>query len=180
MRVEVGARAPAGARLEAGGGQFGAALARAARRDDRAAKARSRPAPPRRPPAPASAGHPAERAAGPGEALRPSLAEREARAIGVEVEPVSTLGAAIQVLPAAVAAANAAGGAPLALSFGRSLDVELRAGVAGIEVVLRPEPALAHAARAELPQIVAALRRQGVAVARAEVRPQGSSGRRAR
>jgi hypothetical protein len=69
---------------------------------------------------------------------------------------------------------------PLALSFGRSLDVELRSGTAGVEILLRPEPHLLHAARAELPRVVAALRLRGVAVANADVRGRESPPGRAR
>ena len=85
--------------------------------------------------------------------------------------PLAELAAALRALPPAVASARVADG-PLALSFGRSLDVELRSTPAGIELLLRPEAGLARAAEAELPRVIAALRARGVAVARAEVRPQ--------
>jgi hypothetical protein len=179
MRVE-GAQARRGEdQVAAATGQFREALARARGREHGAAETRSRPAPRSR--APGSAGEPAEGPPAPGCPPRPAV-EREAspQPARAELEPVPPLAAAARALPAAVAAAGAAGGAPLAISFGRSLDVELRAVAAGVEVVLRPEPSLAHAARVELPRLVAALRGQGVAVARAEVRPHGSGGRRAR
>jgi hypothetical protein len=89
------------------------------------------------------------------------------------IPPVAELAALARAVPVAVAAAARGTGAPLALSFGRSLDVELRSGAAGVEVLLRPDPRLLHAARAELPRLVAALRVRGVAVARAEVRARG-------
>jgi hypothetical protein len=97
-----------------------------------------------------------------------------------DVAPVPELAALVRTLPLAVAAARARDGAPLSLAFGRSLDVDLRSGAAGLELVLRPEPRLLHAAEAELPRIVAALRVRGVAVARAEVRPRADPQRRAR
>lgn len=93
--------------------------------------------------------------------------------------PVAELAAVARALPPAIATARAVDG-PLALSFGRSLDVELRSTGAGIELLLRPEACLARAAEAELPRMVAALRVRGVAVARAEVRPRPGSGGRAR
>jgi hypothetical protein len=97
-----------------------------------------------------------------------------------KVEAVPEIAALARTLPVAVAAARAREGAPLAISFGRSLDVELRAGAAGLEVLLRPEPRLAHAAEAELPRIVAALRARGIAVARAHVQPRAGGARSAR
>ncbi len=92
-----------------------------------------------------------------------------------EVQVVPEIAALVRTLPVAVAAARAREGAPLALSFGRSLDVELRSGASGVEILLRPEPRLLHAAEAELPRVVAALRVRGVAVARAEVRTRGGA-----
>ena len=97
----------------------------------------------------------------------------------LDLPPVAELAAVARALPPAVAAARVADG-PLALSFGRSLDVELRATPEGIELLLRPEASLARAAEAELPRVVAALRVRGVAVARAEVRPRPGDGGRAR
>ena len=96
-----------------------------------------------------------------------------------EVQAVPEIAALARTLPLAVAAAGAREGAPLALSFGRSLDVELRSGAAGVEILLRPEPRLLHAAEAELPRVVAAMRARGIAVARAEVQARGAT-RRAR
>jgi hypothetical protein len=93
---------------------------------------------------------------------------------------VPELAALVRTLPVAIAAARAREGAPLALSFGRSLDVELRSGAAGVEVLLRPEPRLLRAAEAELPRVLAALRLRGIAVARAEVRARGGGDRRTR
>jgi hypothetical protein len=89
------------------------------------------------------------------------------------VAPPSELGAVARALPPAVAVL--APGGQLALSFGPSLEVDLRSTAAGVEVLLRPEPGLARAAEAELPRVVAALRARGIAVARAEVR-RGSGG----
>ncbi len=76
----------------------------------------------------------------------------------------------MRTLPPAIDASRVRAGEPLALSFGRSMDVEVRAGPAGVEILIRPAPPLARAAAAELPGIVAALRRRGLEVARAEVR----------
>ncbi len=101
------------------------------------------------------------------------------RDLRADPPPVPEIAALVRALPAAVDAARVRDGAPLALSFGRSLDVELRSSGAGVEVVLRPEPRLLRAAEAELPRVVEALRLRGVEVARAEVRPRGG-GRRPR
>src|SRR6266568_1751558 len=95
-----------------------------------------------------------------------------------ELAPTPELAAVARAVPVAIAAGRLADGAPLALSFGRSLDVELRAGPGGVEVRLVPEARLARAAEAELPRIVAALRLRGIAVARAEVRPRPGGRRR--
>jgi hypothetical protein len=106
---------------------------------------------------------------GPAAALAPALA------------PVDEIAALARALPPAVAAHVPACGAPaVALSLGRALEVELRSSPAGVEVVLRPEARLSGAARAELPRVVAALRVRGVNVSRAEVRPRGGAGGRAR
>jgi hypothetical protein len=94
--------------------------------------------------------------------------------------PAADLAAVVRALPVAVEAARVRAGEPLALSFGRSLDVDLRSGAGGVELVLRPEPRLARAADAELPRIVAALRARGIAVARAEVRTRRGAKRGAR
>ncbi len=87
-------------------------------------------------------------------------------------EPISTpeLRALVRTLPLAIQTFGLADGAPLALSFGRSLDVELRAVPGGVELVLRPELRLVKAATAELPRVLAALGAKGISVARAEVR----------
>lgn len=84
------------------------------------------------------------------------------------------LRALVRALPVAVDASRLRDGAPLAISFGRSLDVELRPSPAGLELVLRPEARLARACQAELPGVVAALAARGLAVARAEVRARGA------
>ncbi len=96
-----------------------------------------------------------------------------------EVQAVPEIAALVRTLPVAIAAARAREGAPLEISFGRSLDVELRSGASGVQIVLRPEPRLLHAAEAELPRVVAAMRARGIAVARAEVQARGAT-RRAR
>jgi hypothetical protein len=82
--------------------------------------------------------------------------------------PVPEVAAVARAAPPLVSA-RGPGGAPLALSFGPSLAVELREATAGVAVLLRPGPGLERAAEAELPRLVAALRVRGVAVARAEV-----------
>jgi hypothetical protein len=174
--MRVADRGSSQARAErAPGGGFGEALRRA-RDGDGAALRGARPAGRRPEPRPR-----------PGRA-EPSSVERGGAAPPApspdvrrspEAQATPELATLARALPVAVAAAVAREGAPLALSFGRSLDVELRAGTGGIELVLRPEHRLERAADAELPRLVAALRIRGVAVARAEVRPRGGA-RRAR
>jgi hypothetical protein len=89
------------------------------------------------------------------------------------------LAAVARAAPVAIAARGGlADGAPLALSFGPSLAVELRAGPAGVELRLLPDARLARAAEAELPRVVTALRLRGVAVARAEVRSRAGGSAR--
>jgi hypothetical protein len=163
-----GEGAPPRAGAEAAPGAFAASLARA-----RAADTARSGSPVLRLPglsrlAAAGAGaKPPAPAARPLEAPAPlaaDLAPRDAPAVA----PLPELPAVLRVLPPAAAAL--AGPGRLALSFGPSLEVDLRATAAGVEVVLRPEPRLVRAAEAELPRVVAALRARGVAVARAEVR----------
>jgi hypothetical protein len=160
--------------------EFSAALGRARdaesfeRRARAGAATRSGPRRPERSeagdPRPAAGG---ERVAASGDAPRAAASPAPASAPAGTAE----IAALARTLPAAVAAARTQHGAVVALSFGRSLDVELRSGPAGVEVVLRPEPRLARAAEAELPRVVAALRSRGVPVASAEVRaPPGSAG----
>jgi hypothetical protein len=108
----------------------------------------------------------------------PPLATRDARAARAEVAPTPELAAVARAVPIAISTGRLHDGAPLTLSFGRSLAVDLRSGAAGVELVLVPDARLARAAEAELPRIVSALRLRGVAVARAEVRPR--AGGRAR
>jgi hypothetical protein len=90
-----------------------------------------------------------------------------------EIAGPADLRPVLRALPVAIDASRVREGAPLSLSLGRALDVDLRAAPAGVEVVLRPDPRLARAAAAELPALVAALRSRGIAVARAEVRARG-------
>jgi hypothetical protein len=153
------------ARAEATPGRFGELLrSHALRRAD--------PKPPRQPMD--AAGLRASRHDETQTSLSPAAATLTGSA---DLAPVPELAALVRALPAAIDAARVRDGSPLALSFGRSLEVDLRSGAAGIEVVLRPDPRLARAADAELPRIVAALRARGIAVGRAEVRPR--EGRRA-
>lgn len=180
-RVEGGARpaSPGADEAGRGRGRFDEALARAERSgrgDERkeAARAEPRPREARRPRALAAAPEAA------GEPPRAALPPELPRAAAIDVAPVAELAAAVRVVPLAVAALRSPGEAPLALSFGRSLDVELRATPAGVDVVLLPAPGLARAAEAELPRLVAALRVRGVTVAHAEVRSRGRPGGRAR
>jgi len=91
-----------------------------------------------------------------------------------EPEATPLLRALVRALPVAVEASALGAGATLALAFGRSLDVELRAAPRGVELVLRADRRLASACADGLPAIVAALARRGVAVARAEVRPRAA------
>jgi hypothetical protein len=109
---------------------------------------------------------------------RATLAADFAARDGAAPTPTPELAAVVRALPPAVAAPPGRG--QLALSFGPSLAVDLRATAAGIEVVLRPDPRLARAAEAELPRVVAALRARGVAVVRAEVRRGAGGAGRAR
>ncbi|HEX9053083.1 MAG TPA: hypothetical protein VF841_21325, partial [Anaeromyxobacter sp.] len=95
----------------------------------------------------------------------------------VEAAAPAELRAVIRALPVAIDAARVREGAPLTLSLGRALDVHVRAGQAGVEVVLRPDPRLARAAEAELPALVASLRSRGILVARAAVRARASGER---
>ncbi len=173
MRVEGGAERAGGG--ESPASRFSDALARAGRRNAPAAdpgRAGSRPriAEPRRPAS-------REASVAREESRDARLMDAERSALACEAPAIPELAAAVRTLPFAIACATAAGGGPLALSFGRSLDVELRPGVAGVEVVLRPEPRLLRAAEAELPRLVEALRLRGVAVASAAVRPRGGGGR---
>jgi hypothetical protein len=184
MRIEGGARAQGAERREPGAARFGEALARARRPEpggSRPVEARARPDAGRG----RRAGAEVAAARGGGEAGAcgapgPAPAGARPPEPPVEVGPVPALARVARVLPLAVASLGTAAGAPLALSFGRSLDVELRAVAGGVEVVLRPEPALARAAEAELPRLVAALRVRGVAVVSAAVRSRGQAGGHAR
>jgi hypothetical protein len=87
-------------------------------------------------------------------------------------EGTSELRAVVRALPVAIEAARVREGAPLSLSLGRALSVDLRRGAGGLEVVLRPVATLQRAAAAELPGLVESLRARGITVARAEVRAQ--------
>jgi hypothetical protein len=148
--------------------RFGDALSRA---ESRAAEKRSRFGPeaarrtqePRRP----------ALLEGPAAEGRSPIPREPAAPVRDELAPSPELAAVARAVPVAISSGRLADGAPLSLSFGRSLDVELRAGPAGVEVRLLPEPRLARAAEAELPRILQALKVRGVAVARAEVRPRG-------
>lgn len=87
------------------------------------------------------------------------------------------LRALVRTLPLAIQTFGVREGAPLALSFGRSLDVEIRPpprGAKGVELLLRPEARLARATESELPRVVAALAAKGISVTRAEVRARGA------
>jgi hypothetical protein len=179
-RAERAERSGQAGRSEARAGETRAGGARA--REARTSDARpSRPSPraadPRRP------GGLAATAAPQPDALRVGAAASagaQGGDVAAQVAPVVELARVARAVPVAIASLGPPGSAPLALSFGRSLDVELRATAAGVDVVLRPEPRLARAAEAELPGLVAALRGRGISVAAATVRPRGPSGGRAR
>jgi hypothetical protein len=147
---EMGSRAASSRRVAGDAKDAGLSARRGGFRDEERALAAGPPAPP-----PVS-GQPA--------ALAPagSVVTAELRSV-------------LRALPAAIDASRVREGAPLSLSLGRALDVDLRAAQAGVEVVLRPEPRLARAAEAELPALVASLRSRGIAVARAEVRARGGT-----
>lgn len=71
-----------------------------------------------------------------------------------------------------------AGVAPsVTVRLGRSLEVRVAHGDAGVEVALQAAEGLSPAAEAELPVLVAALRARGVRVARAGVVRRRGSGR---
>jgi hypothetical protein len=103
-------------------------------------------------------------------------AERSPRPPSSEPITSAELRAVVRALPPAIEASRVRDGAPLTLSFGRSLSVDVRQAAGGVEVVLRPDARLARAAEAELPGVVDALRARGVRVARAEVRPRPHGG----
>jgi hypothetical protein len=150
LALQVRSGAPAAARAAKGQAKPAAAL------PVRRALARPAGAEPE-----ASAALPAGDAPGPpGAAAAP--------AISAPVE----LAAAIRSLAPAAVALSARGGGELSLAFGDSLSVNLRSGAQGLELVLRPAPALMQAAQAGLPGLVEALRARGVRVARTEVRPR--------
>jgi hypothetical protein len=89
--------------------------------------------------------------------------------------PPAEIRGLVRALPVAIDASTLRAGTPLALAFGRSLEVELRAVPGGVELVLRADRRLALACTNGLPELVAALARRGIAVARAEVRPRGGT-----
>lgn len=105
--------------------------------------------------------------------LAAAVGSREAATVAAS--EVSALRAAVRAVPPAIAAARVLEGAPLTLSFGPALGVDLQRGAGGLEVTLRPAAALERAAAAELPALVAALRARGLRVSRAEVRARGQS-----
>jgi len=176
MRVE-GRGSAAGADRPAAG--FEEALARARARDAGSA-ASARRAERRRPAEPRPAARSAQSTASREDRTAPPLDAGRERC--GDPAPVPEVAAIARAAPPLVTA-HGPGGAPLALSFGPSLAVELREAPAGVAVLLRPGPGLERAAEAELPRLVAALRVRGVSVARAEVggRPgtpeRGSRGR---
>jgi hypothetical protein len=86
--------------------------------------------------------------------------------------PPAELRALVRALPLAIDAPALRNGAPLALSFGRSLGIEVRSAPGGVALVLRADRRLAAVCSEALPELVAALARRGVVVAGAEVRPQ--------
>jgi hypothetical protein len=98
--------------------------------------------------------------------------------LALDAATPAELRAVLRALPVTIDASRVREGAPLSLSLGRALDVELRAGQGGVEVVLRPEPRLARVAEAELPGLVASLRARGIAVARAAVHARVGDGAR--
>jgi len=85
-----------------------------------------------------------------------------------------TLAMAVRAIVPAVEAFRLGGREALALDFGRALGVELKRAPGGVEVALAAAPALASAARAELPGLLRALAARGVPVVRAEVRERGA------
>lgn len=116
------------------------------------------------------------RDAEPGPAATPSI---EGPKVGAP-PGICELQAAIRAAPPAIAAALRQAQPQLALQFGTALSVDLRAGAQGLELSLRPSPALERAARAELPGLVEALRARGLRVVRAEVRPGPGQARTSR
>lgn len=144
----------------------------------RTAPARGRPGPgdPAPPGRPAPAG---------GEPATPSVAAGAAaitpgRVAEGPVEAArASLALAVRAVVPAVEVFRQSGRAALALDLGPALGVELRRADGGVEVALSVTPALAPAARAELPHLLRTLAARGVAVVGAEVRERrGASGSR--
>ncbi|HET8734246.1 MAG TPA: hypothetical protein VFM45_10815 [Anaeromyxobacteraceae bacterium] len=75
-------------------------------------------------------------------------------------------------------AVNAGVSPSVTIQLGRSLDVRVEQGRAGVEVSLRPALGLSPLAEAELPLLVAALRARGVRVTRAGVEARRGRGAR--
>ncbi len=158
--------------------EFDDALARAGRRD--AARAgEGRLASPRPREAGRRLGGATVERGAPREELRAAAVADALREARSDPAPVPELSAVARAAPPAITVRSTEG-APLALSFGPSLAVELRSAAAGVAVLLRPGPGLASAAEAELPRLVAALRVRGVPVASAEVGRRSAGGGRAR
>ena len=135
------------------------------------------PAPGRRAatPRPARAGAGAEAAADPAAgAARPAAAAPQLRPAPEPARAVLAL--EVRAVVPVVEAFRLGGREALALDFGRALGVELRHRPGGVELSLTAAPALAPAARAELPGLLRALAARGVPVLRAEVRDRGEPG----
>jgi len=117
----------------------------------------------------------------PGDPGRPGLASPTVQKPDAP-SGICELQAALRAAPPAIAAAARQGAPQLALDFGSALSIDLRTGAQGLELSLRPAPALERAARAELPRLVEALRARGLRLARADVRanPATSPASRAR
>jgi hypothetical protein len=178
------------------GGTAPAANARRARRFEDAlrgaAEARSGGSGSRAPAWPAASGPARARRVSPPNAERPAGEDRRGRAPDVAcpgappplapqaalaaLQAPPELRALVRALPIAVETFGVARGAPLALSFGRALEVELRSVAGGIELVLRADSRLARACAAGMPGLVAALERRGISVVRAEVRGRRDGG----
>jgi hypothetical protein len=88
----------------------------------------------------------------------------------------TTLAAEVQRLALLLERRDRAEGPSLEMQFGTSLRLRLTRAPRGIEVSVAADHAMARLAEAELPALLHALRRLGIAVARAEVRRQGLPG----
>ncbi len=112
--------------------------------------------------------------------------EGEERAANPQLEAradplgAATLAAAVERLALALEHQRRAEGPSLEMQFGGRLRIRLTRGPAGLELAIAGDPATVRLARAQLPDLLAKLRRRGLDVVRSEVRssPVASGGKR--